>query len=396
MKSKFQIILLVLAMLLTTMAFGQRRMNRAGNGLKFIEESKAELQLTSEQEQQLEELKAQFEADRKALKETDFEDRQAQMDARKAMMEEHREAIESLLTPEQQSILKAKAAARKQNRKEAWKEVDKKGLKADLKAYREKNIEPVIRAQRAKLEPAIAAEDKATINELRQAYKAHHEEMKALKKEQKASQTRDRAAFKALREEMKEEDQTMKALVDKYEEEIDGLMEEIAPQAEQWRADMQAIQEQYVPEDLRQAKGEKGRRGKGKKKARGKGKKGAQKMGPLPKKGRFLLMDPNATGEEAALFDEVLKEPVENFVVYPNPAKSRATASFDIAEASTFQVELRSEQGEVVQVLESQRYREVGTYQLPIDLGNLKDGVYYVVLSGEMGVKAQKIVVARN
>jgi hypothetical protein len=119
-------------------------------------------------------------------------------------------------------------------------------------------------------------------------------------------------------------------------------------------------------------------------------------MGDMPQKGKFLLMDPNGPVEGMATEEMAAQDPVDNFQVYPNPAQSDATATFDLSSASTFQVELRSEQGTVLQVLEPQRSREAGAYQVSIDLSDLKDGVYYVVLSGEMGVKAQKLVVARG
>jgi hypothetical protein len=391
MKKTIQFSFIIIALLISSMAFGQRRMHRGGGDVfKLIEESKAEMKLTPDQEQQLETLKVQFEEDRKALREQDFDKREDRKAAMGEMMESHRTAIQEVLTEEQAMILQAKMEARKQNRKDARKNIDKEGLKKDLKAYHTENIEPVLKEQRAKLEQEISQQDQITIGELRMAFATHREEMKALKKEGKGKRGEQREKFKALREEMKDEHETLKGLVATYEEEIDALFAEIESETEQWKTDLQAIHEQYMPE------GGKARKGKeGKAKGRKKGKKG-HRMGDMPQKGKFLLMDPNGPVEGMATEEMAAQDPVDNFQVYPNPAQSDATATFDLSSASTFQVELRSEQGTVLQVLEPQRSREAGAYQVSIDLSDLKDGVYYVVLSGEMGVKAQKLVVARG
>lgn len=393
MKNCIQICLLALAILVSGSAFGQHPGHKK-HFQKLLEDNKAELKLTPEQEKQLDELHTKFKAQHEALKAQDFENPEDKREAMHSLFKEQKTAVDNIFTTEQKAILQAKMEARKKKHEEKMSKVDKKALHQELKTYREQNITPAVKAQRLKLESSISAEDQQTLQALRTTFKEMHQKRKQErankekgakgkgKKFEKGSKDK-----KAKNPEMKAAHEKLKGLVEKYDGQITPLLEELKPQHEQWQKDMGAIAEKYMPKEESDAP-----KGKNHGKKHGWGK--HNRMDKMPRKGHFLLMDPNATVE----MDEEDASTLEDegtFTVYPNPARATATAAFDVLNAGNYQLELRSENGNVIQVVDKS-YRQKGSYQVSIDLGQLKNGIYYVVLTGESGVKYQKLVVNKG
>jgi len=198
-----------------------------------------------------------------------------------------RAELEAVLTDEQEATLKEKMEADRAERKAMWDKVDKEGLKSEMKAYHEENILPVMRAQRAKLEPQISADDKATIAELRTTFaaiKAQHQ-----KSRMQEDGPPHKGQFKGFREAHKAEIETLNDLVQKYQEPIQALFAEVEDQQKEWKEGKRAIMEKYMPE--RPDRGERLERGQGHHKGR-KGSHGPK--GEMKHMGRFLLLDINA------------------------------------------------------------------------------------------------------
>ncbi len=389
MKNLMKGITLMLLLGLTVSVFAQHRGHRGPHGGNLIEKFKADLNLTPEQEVQITELQAKQKAAMQNLKDTDYEDPTDRREAMHELMKEHKAALAEILTDEQEAILKEKMQEMHQARKERMGKVDHKALRQEMKQYREENMMPTLRAQRAKLETKISTEDKKAIADLRAKFEQAHAERKAMKKEMKKEdgpRSFDKEKIKGFKEEHKAEREQVKALVEKYQDDIDALMEEIAPQREQWQQDMKAIGEKYRPE------APEGEKVEGKK---GKGKRGHGDHHRLGHKGmksaHFLLMNPDAPAEAPATDTGQAWTKV---TTYPNPAVSSNQMDYSVVKAGQIRIELHNDSGNLVQVLLNE-YKQPGDYTLNVDLGSFRSGSYYLIVKDEGGVSSQKVVVAK-
>ncbi|MCB0579528.1 MAG: T9SS type A sorting domain-containing protein [Phaeodactylibacter sp.] len=353
----------------------------------------AELQLTEEQMNQLGELKTDFEQELQELKNQDFESREDHHQAFQSLATKYKGELDKVLTQEQLDKIEAMKAERYARHKERMENVDREGLHQEMKAYRDKNIQPVMLQQRGKLEEKISAEDKAKIAELRTQFEANHQEKKQLRQNPEHS----REDFKALRESNKEEHEALKALVEKYSEDIEALMEEVKEEREQWHQDMRAIHEKYIPEPEEGREMKKGgKKGKGDKQMRHPGHHPHPGIhhpyGKGMKMGHFLLLDPNAPAESPVKAEEAV---TANVRVYPNPAANRMTLEYTLLKAGNVRIELRDKEGNLVRVVEEEQ-KEAGDYSLPVDATALRDGVYYLTVVSQGQKSAQKVVVAKQ
>ena len=154
---------------------------------------KSVVDLSEEQEAEIEILQTQFKEDLAAIRNQQFEDQTARREAMKVLMLNHQAEVEAVLTEEQVATLKTAMQEKLEHRKAQLEQIDHKALKSELIAYRKANVLPLMLAQRAKLESEITPEDKALIEELRQeakAQKAAWKEQKGEIERQKRSETR--------------------------------------------------------------------------------------------------------------------------------------------------------------------------------------------------------------
>jgi Spy/CpxP family protein refolding chaperone len=209
-----------------------------------------QLDLTEEQKTEIKALKTAAKAKADAMRPAEGE--QPNREAMRAMKEEMHQSIMAVLTPEQRAQLEAQRTARK----EAWEQVDKKAMRADLKTHREKEVMPVLRAARAQLDAFIEKEDKATIDRLREVF-ADRKGKKAMRARggQRAPAEGERAEarrekMEAWRAEHEEDIATLKALTEKYREDIIRVRERLAPQMKTWGEEKRAIINEYLPAEL--------------------------------------------------------------------------------------------------------------------------------------------------
>lgn len=375
-------IILTLALLLTVVAWGQNRPGPRGPmGPPPVEKLQQVLDLTDEQVTELEALRETLRNDLQALKDQEFATQEERRDAVKNLMEAHKASVEELLTEAQLSKLEELEQNRPEKRPRLNKE-DAAALKQELKAYHEANVLPVLREQRLKLETQLSAADKTQLETLRAEMKAQKEAMKEAKENGAFNHEDRKANFEAG----KTHREAVKALVEKYDAGITALLEEIKPQAGQWKTDIEAIQKKYASEAAPQGpqgQGQKMQRGPDRqpegKMAPGKQRQGMQRKpgGPLSK-GAFLLMDPNAPQTDG------LDEEGLNLEVFPNPAGSFTTISYEVNQAGKVRIELRDKSGNLSSVL-FDGYREAGTFKLEVDTGNLDSGVYYYTITDARG-----------
>lgn len=272
-------LLLALLTTVSTQAQDRGRGHRNSGGLS--DEMMKELGLSDEQKKEIALIKNAYKSKTKAIRQANKGDREKQRTAMKVLRRDRRLDIEKVLTEEQLSLLNEKKANKREARREKWADVDKEALRTELKTYREKNMEPTLRAQRAKLEPQISEADRATLRELRLTMAERKAAVQAEMKKRKATGEKRSREDRAARRTQRQNDpnrKALKALVDKYEESIEKLIVEIESQRSQWRADQRAIVEKYIPD---------GEAGKGQKR----GKKDREEIGQRIGKAAFLLME---------------------------------------------------------------------------------------------------------
>jgi hypothetical protein len=125
-------------------------------------------------------------------------------------------------------------------------------LRKEIKAYIDKNVMPILKEQRAKLDSKISPQDQQKLAELRKKLETLKEQRKNFKKEfGKAMQNDELNAEQLLkrqelRKEMKAIRQNSKEMAKIYEKEILEVTAPLEKQREQWKQDIQAIVQKYV------------------------------------------------------------------------------------------------------------------------------------------------------
>jgi hypothetical protein len=430
------LLLAALTFIAVSMSAQPRHRQHPPRPFHAIEQHKAELEITESQQAQLDELKASFQEEAKALREQDLE-HDAKREAMHSLMDGLKTDLEDILTEAQTTQLKSLMKAKHKEHKARMKEAHD-----DLKVYKDENIKPVMLAQRQKLEAKISAEDRAEIAQLREVVAKRKAERKAAWEAAKAKGERpDRPA----REEHPERE-AIKQLVDKYDTEIEALFAEIEPQAKQWKEDMQFIMQAHRPEgsefqgsksqgdkfqgskfqdsksqgskfqgDKFQGSKSQGSKSQGSKSQgdkfqgsksqgskfrsgnphghKGKGHKakgGGHPEGGIFHKARFLLMDPaeEATASTAGML-------VQETKAYPNPANEVLTLDYELVKSAQVDIQIHSKEGQLQQTL-PQGQLKAGSQSVRLDVSSLRDGAYYLSVIADGQLKMVPFVVTRQ
>lgn len=413
MKNIIKIGIFAFIVLLSQNVFAQdhHRM-RGGHELGMIEKFKEHIDLTTEQEAQLQAIQKKYKTQKEELRKGETEDRMAKRAQMQEMGKAMKEEVENVLTEDQLAILKKKREEMREKRKEmhterrAKMEKNHKEMRTAMERYKTENIEPTVLAQRAKLEATLSEEDKAAIAELRPIFERMKE--KGMQKRESFKQSGERPDRekmqedrKAFHEANKVHFETLKGLVEKYDESITGLFEELEEEKVQWKEDMRKIKEQNRPERVREngekrefkerkPRGEKGKYEKGARRHH-KGHPGEKFRGPKPhsKKGHFLLMDPNTPADS-----EIVENANTKIKVFPNPASNATTISYEVETKGKVRIELRDEAGNILKVLED-NFKETGAYKIEVDLSEMQSGVYYYTITDGVGMQSKKIIVSK-
>jgi hypothetical protein len=104
-------------------------------------------------------------------------------------------------------------------------EADRESMRQEISGYQEKNVDPVLQAQRQKLDAVMSAEDKASLKTLRGQYASEGNLQNA------------------------DQNEALVAMVRKYDSQIVGLLTELEPMEAQWKADKSAIRAKYGSEE---------------------------------------------------------------------------------------------------------------------------------------------------
>lgn len=406
MKNVKFIIALFVAILFSIPTFAQHH-ERHGHGMKHM---MSELNLTDAQKEQMKTLRETYRQKADVLRSQDS-DHTAKREQLKQLRQEQEAAFKNILTNEQiakMDAMKADRKAKKEAFKGKMKNVDKEGMKEEMKAYKKENIAPVLLQQRKKLESAISSADKTQINELRATLKAAKQEMKAKKDAHREKGERptkaEREQWKAMKDKYRPQHEKAKTLVDKYDAQITALFSEIESERNEWKEDMKDIKDKYFG-DLAEEFGEHPRGKKWGKKRGGdrdarKGKRHHHKGEEAHHRGRhhkgdkekiaFLLMDVEKSEKRAAR-----KGRKANAIkVFPNPSATTNSLEYSVKEAGNVKIELHDKSGNIVKEIISE-YKTPGTYTETIDLSELRDIVYFYVITDKNGVRSKKFMVKR-
>ncbi len=380
MKKTSKIIgIVIVALFLTKIMIAQgpgRHGDPAAHLEKRLEHLTEKLTLS---EAQAVEVKAIFEkyAPKMQALHDEVDSREEMKTAMKAMHAEVSKDMKTVLSAEQYEQWKEMKPRRPRGRRGAGDKKMNKALHAAIKQYYDANIHPVLKAQRAKLEPKISADDQALLAELRPKFEKRRTAMK--QRMQKVHEEGSKAERRDMRKEMKAafraDREQIGALVKKYEEDINPLLEELQPQMDTWHEDIQKIGEEYMGGETPERPPF--------------GMLKMIKQRHLP--GHFLLIDPNAVetiGTTSASLIQAIS-------VFPNPAAGTSQLTYTLLEDSRVIIELRNREGTVLKRLQNAELM-AGEQSQEVDFSSLPVGVYYLTIQDEKRqTVSQKVVVGR-
>ena len=149
----------------------------------------------------------------------------------------------------------------------------------------------------------------------------------------------------------------LKEIIEKYRENIFSLMEEISNERQHWEADMQAIIQNYLPEEV------KNRPKDHKKRYRGFGLKRRLLFD-------FMMMKPDQNDNQATWLTSE---------VFPNPGFNQQNLVYQVDKAGKVNIQLIDAKGNVVKQL-VQEHQSTGEHQIKLNTESLSEGVYYYVI----------------
>jgi hypothetical protein len=263
----------------------------------------------------------------------------------------------------------------------------------EIRAYVDKNVLPVLREQRSKLESKITLQDRQKLDELRKQLETLKGQRKSFRKDiseisEKGEMTEEqRNKMKEVHKQMHTIMQSSKEIAKNYEADIVQLLTSLEPQKAQWKQDIKTIIEKYkkndVPDSTKQ-KHHRHHKGNGTDSSNHKHHKfGMLKMMKFEhfkemKPAAFLLMkaDDNNAIKSMALPND-MNNVEEKTNIYPNPsANEQTTIDFKVKEAGIITIVLIDGQGNIVRNVMSEN-KEKGKYSVIVDLTGLKEATYF-------------------
>jgi Spy/CpxP family protein refolding chaperone len=351
---------------------------RQGDRIKGdrMEQMRQDLNLSDTQVEQITAIHKQYRPERKALKYAELKDPALEA-RRKQMREEEQAAVKAVLTPEQQARFDALKAQR-----HAGHHGHAEMNPAQRQLFHEQVL-PLMQAQRLKLESALSAADKATVDRLRDALadmRAAHKDAKGGKRKLDTPPTEeDRARMAEFHKQRHAIMEEAAAVANRYTTQIQQLHEEVKPQLERLRAEIAALATTASHDDRGTAAAHRPH-------SDGPRHGGKQQM----EAARFLLMDPARTpGQGRARSEKAEQIRLE---VFPNPAVTRATLRYKLEQAGTTKVELIDGTGKVLRVLQEGQ-AAAGEHFIDLETTDLPAGTYYFRITDGQGPKVRALKV---
>lgn len=93
--------------------------------------------------------------------------------------------------------------------------------------------------------------------------------------------------------------------------------------------------------------------------------------------------------------DKFVNNITSDFVVYPNPTKGEFTIKYDVKKRTDILVEIVDINGVILQTVVNIQEQHTGKYQVPVNMSNLNNGIYFVNLTNEGKRRTQKIILEK-
>ncbi|HAS45352.1 MAG TPA: hypothetical protein DCS93_33015 [Microscillaceae bacterium] len=266
-----------------------------------------------------------------------------------------------------------------------------KAFREDAKAYNQQNVWPVVKAQRQKLDAVMSDADKQKVATLRAQMKESREKMRAFRKEMREQHKpgegrpqlteAQKTTLKAQRKARRKAKNAAWDIADKYETTIEKLLEEMKPKADQWKKDLKALRVKHFGERKKGEHKHMGRRGK--RRHHGKMHRGMRGMRRMLRPVGFVLIDPASNGVEEGSD--------ESSIVYPNPSADETKVNFSLTKSENVRIQLMDANGKLVKEVLNES-KAAGSHAQTIDMSNLKNGTYYVIIKTSKGTETKRLI----
>lgn len=288
----------------------------------------------------------------------------------------------------------------------------KKALHQEAQAYAEKNILPVLQAQRTQLDKQLSAAEQRELTEIRTELdamrEAHKEKKKSFREQNGGERPETRPELSAEQIEAKRANKKEMRLLmnraweiaDAHESNIYQLLDEMEADKKAWKTAMDDIREKHVGDLHPDHEGNgpikpqhKGQRGGGKHMGPGPGKqKGPQHGGGMAGHLRQVTSEPVAF----LLWDGTLpqkptradRNTEDGLTVFPNPSSTENQLRYTVEKSGLVTITLLNSEGVTLKTLRSKK-QKTGDYTESFSLEGLAPGTYYykVELPSERMVK---------
>jgi hypothetical protein len=93
--------------------------------------------------------------------------------------------------------------------------------------------------------------------------------------------------------------------------------------------------------------------------------------------------------------DKMINDIKSDFIVFPNPSKGEFTIKYDVKKRSDILVEIVDINGVKLRTVVNIQGQHTGKYQVPVNLSDLANGIYFVNLTIGGEKKAQKVILEK-
>lgn len=254
--------------------------------------------------------------------------------------------------------------------------------RAEIRAYYQAHVLPVVRQQRRRLDARLAAEDRTQLATYRAQLRDLRQRGQVLRQSWPPADA-PTGVRPALTDAQRQQAQQLRTdrraimlrvgeLAQKYAAPIAQLRQEIQPRQDQWTADMQALAAKNAPPEPAEKPGQTDRRWH------------SGSFGGLGDATRFLLLDPQ--------IDAAAELAMPASTVFPNPAATTNQLEYTVRKAGPVLVEILDGRGTVLRTIVRSEEQEKGLHTVAVGLEELPNGPYFYKITTRAGVETKRFV----
>ena len=107
------------------------------------------------------------------------------------------------------------------------------------------------------------------------------------------------------------------------------------------------------------------------------------------------VVKPDSVVIDHKITDEKINDIKSDFIVYPNPTKGEFTIKYDLKKRSDVLIDIVDINGITIRTVVNIQGQHNGKYQVPVNLSDLTNGIYFVNLTNEGKRKTQKVILEK-